>query len=94
MSDEILDSCGNVFLDLGLPPDEAAILQIRADLMAERRKYIKSKKLSLAKAALRLAISKNRVSDLLNGKWERFSLEMLVALATRAGIRVHLDTAA
>jgi predicted XRE-type DNA-binding protein len=94
MSDEILDSCGNVFLDLGLPPDEAAILQIRADLMAELRKFIQSKRLSPTKAAQLLAISKSRLSDLLNGKWERFSLEMLVALATRAGMHVHIETAA
>ena len=94
MADDILDSCGNVFLDLGLPPDEAAILQIRADLMAELLKFIKFKKLSQAQAASLLDISMSKLSDLLNGKWERFSLEMLVALATRAGIHVHLDTAA
>ncbi|HOH30499.1 MAG TPA: helix-turn-helix transcriptional regulator [Candidatus Hydrogenedentes bacterium] len=94
MSDTILDSCGNVFLDLGLPPDEAAILQIRADLMAELRKFIKRKKLSQTEAARLLAISESRLSDLLNGKWEQFSLEMLVALATRAGMHVHLKTAA
>ncbi len=94
MSDTILDSCGNVFLDLWLPPDEAAILQIRADLMAELRKFIKRKKLSQTEAARLLAISESRLSDLLNGKWEQFSLEMLVALATRAGMHVHLKTAA
>jgi len=94
MSDDILDSCGNVFLDLGLPPDEAAILQIRADLMAELRKFVKSKKLNQTEATRLLAISKSRFSDLVNGKWERFSLEMLVALATRAGMRVHIETAA
>ena len=94
MADDILDSCGNVFLDLGLPPDEAAILQIRADLMAKLRKFIKCKRLNQTEAARLLAISKSRLSDLLNGKWERFSLEMLVALATRAGMHVHLKTAA
>jgi predicted XRE-type DNA-binding protein len=94
MSEDILDSCGNVFLDLGLPPDEAAILQIRAELLAELRKFIKSKKLSEAKAAQLLSISKSRLSDLVNGRWEQFSLEMLVALATRAGMHIHLKTAA
>jgi len=34
------------------------------------------------------------VSDLVRGKWEKFSLEMLIALATRAGLRVSLKTAA
>ena len=30
----------------------------------------------------------------MTGKWEKFSLEMLVTLATRAGIHVTLKTAA
>ena len=94
MADDILDSCGNVFLDLGLPPDEAAILQIRADLMAELRKFIKCKRLNPTEAARLLTISKPRLSDLLYGKWQRFGIEMLVALATRAGMHVHLKTAA
>jgi hypothetical protein len=34
MSEPIINSSGNVFLDLGYSPDEAAILQMRADLMA------------------------------------------------------------
>jgi predicted XRE-type DNA-binding protein len=41
-----------------------------------------------------LGISQSRVSDLVRGKWEKFSLEMLITLATRAGIRVHIKTAA
>jgi len=30
----------------------------------------------------------------MTGKWEKFSLEMLITLATRGGIRVTLKTAA
>jgi predicted XRE-type DNA-binding protein len=83
-----------VFLDLGFSPDEAAILQMRADLMAKLRKVIKAKKLTQAKAAKLLGVSQSRVSDLVRGKWEKFSLEMLITLATRAGLRVSLKTAA
>ena len=36
----ITESSGNVFTDLGYSPDEAAILQMRADLMANLRKFI------------------------------------------------------
>jgi predicted XRE-type DNA-binding protein len=32
-----------------------------------------------------LRIGQSRVSDLVRGKWEKFSLDMLVTLATRAG---------
>jgi predicted XRE-type DNA-binding protein len=91
---DIVNSSANVFVDLGFSPEEAAILQMRADLMADLRKVIKARKLTQAKAAKLLGVSQSRVSDLVRGKWEKFSLEMLITLATRAGIRVHIKTAA
>jgi predicted XRE-type DNA-binding protein len=93
MSEDIVNSTGNVFIDLGYSPDEAAILQMRADLMADLRKWIKAKRLTQAKAAEILGISQSRVSDLIRGKWERFSLEMLITLATRAGMHISLTKA-
>ena len=89
-----INSSGNVFTDLGYRPEEAAILQMRADLMADLRKFIKIRKLTQTKAAEVLGISQSRVSDLITGKWERFSLEMLITLATRAGMQVTLKKAA
>ncbi|HUL21008.1 MAG TPA: helix-turn-helix transcriptional regulator [Thermodesulfobacteriota bacterium] len=94
MREDIINSTGNVFIDLGYSPDEAAILQMRADLMADLRKWIKAKRLTQAKAAENLGVSQSRISDLIRGKWERFSLEMLITLATRAGMRVSLRRAA
>ncbi len=94
MNEEILSSSGNIFTDLGFSPGEAAILQMRADLMADLRKFIKAKELTQAKAAEILGVSQSRVSDLMRGKWEKFSLEMLITLATRAGMRVSLSIAA
>ena len=90
----VVNSSGNVFIDLGYSPDEAAILQMRADLMANLRKFIKVKKLTQAKAAEIFGVSQSRVSDLTTGKWEKFSLEMLITLATKAGMHVTLKTAA
>jgi predicted XRE-type DNA-binding protein len=94
MSKDIVKSSGNVFADLGFSPEEAAILQMRADLMAKLRKVIKARKLTQTRAAKLLGVSQSRVSDLARGKWEKFSLEMLITLATRAGIRVRIKTAA
>jgi predicted XRE-type DNA-binding protein len=94
MSESIVNSSGNVFIDLGYSPDKAAIFQMRADLMADLRKWIKAKRLTQAKAAEALGVSQSRVSDLIRGKWERFSLEMLITLATRAGMHVRLRKAA
>ena len=94
MSKGVHRSSGNVFTDLGYSPDEAAILQMRADLMAELRKVIKTRKLTQANAAKLLKVSQSRVSDLVTGKWQKFSLEMLITLATRAGLHVTVKTAA
>ena len=94
MSEAIVNSSGNVFIDLGYSPDEAAIVQMRADLMADLRKFIKAKRLTQAKAAEMLGVSQSRVSNLIRGKWEKFSLEMLITLAMRAGMRVTLKKAA
>jgi predicted XRE-type DNA-binding protein len=94
MNESVIKSSGNIFVDLGYSLDEAAILQMRADLMADLRKLIKAKKLTQSKAAEILGVSQSRVSDLTRGKWEKFSLEMLIILATKAGMRVVLKTAA
>ena len=94
MSEPVVNSSGNVFIDLGYSPHEAAILQMRADLMADLRKFIKVRRLTQAKAAEILGVSQSRVSDLTTGKWEKFSLEMLIILATKAGMHVTLRTAA
>jgi predicted XRE-type DNA-binding protein len=67
---------------------------MRADLMADLRKFIKTKRLTQAKAAKILGVSQSRVSDLMRGKWEKFSLEMLITLATKAGMHVTLKRAA
>ncbi len=94
MRETVTKSSGNIFIDLGYSPGEAAVLQMRADLMADLRKFIKARKLTQAKAAEIFGVSQSRISDLTRGKWERFSLEMLITLATRAGMHVTLKKAA
>lgn len=94
MKKPTVSSSGNIFIDLGYSPDEAAILKMRADLMAVLRKFIHIRKLTQVNAAQILGVTQSRVSDLIRGTWERFSLEMLIILATRAGMRVTLKTAA
>lgn len=85
---------GNVFLELGFPPEEAAVLKMRADLMGDLREFIRDGKLTQTAVARRLGISQSRVSDLVRGKWEKFNLEMLITLAARAGHKVDLRVVA
>ncbi len=91
MDEPIIDSSGNVFADLDLEPAEAAILQMRAKLMNDLRLYIESSGMTQVEAAKELGITQSRVSDLVRGKWEKFSLEMLITLEARAGRQVTLE---
>jgi predicted XRE-type DNA-binding protein len=78
-------SSGNVFTDLGLPPGEAAVMGLRADLMGRLRLLVQTEGWTQAQAAERFCIAQSRVSDLLRGKWDKSSLDRLMTLATRAG---------
>jgi len=87
-------SSGNVFVDLGFDPAEAAVLQMRATLMGDLRSFIEKNELTQVEAAKRLGIAQSRVSDLVRGKWEKFSLEMLITLEARIGRTVRVELAA
>ena len=84
MNKTVTPSSGNVFIDLGYSPEEAAILQMRAGLMDKLRQFIETRKLTQAEAAKMLCVRQPEYSDLIRGKWKRFSPEMLITLATRA----------
>ncbi len=86
---EITKSCGKVFLDLGFSPEEATILAMRSQLMGELRIKIRDEEWTQAEAAQVPGISQSRVSDLIRGKFEKFSLDMLITLATRAGKKLN-----
>lgn len=83
-------SSGNVFRDLGFSPEEAANLRIRADLMVRLRKLIEARGLTQAGAAELFGVSQPRVSDLLRGKIELFSIDTLVNMLGRAGVGVSI----
>ena len=94
MNEPVVASSGNIFLDLGFPPDEAGVLSMRADLMAQQRTMIHTRALTQEETARLLGVHQSRVSDLVRGKWQKFSLDMLVTLALRAGMRVEMNLAA
>ncbi len=89
-SNEAATSSGNVFVDLGFTPGEAAVLALRADLMGRLRLLVAQEGWTQAQAAERFGVTQSRVSDLVRGKWEKFSLDMLITLAARAGRKVEL----
>ncbi len=85
-------SSGNVFRDLDFPPEEAENLRVRADLMIELSKLIDKQGLTQAAAAKLFGVSQPRVSDLVRGKIERFSVDMLIAMLGSAGVQIRITT--
>lgn len=92
--EKITKSSGNVFADLGFPPEEATVLAMRADLMVRLRLLFNQKGWTQEKAAKELGVTQSRISDLACGKWDKFSLDMLLMLASRAGLHPKLKIAA
>lgn len=71
-------------------PGEAANLQARSVLAIALTEMIKQRGLTQAEAAKRLGVTQPRVSDLMRGKLDLFSLDTLVNMLASAGLRVEL----
>jgi predicted XRE-type DNA-binding protein len=83
-------SSGNVFEDLGFAPEEAAHLRLRASLMTELRREIGRRGWTQKNAAESLGVTQPRISDLMRGKIELFSIDTLVDMLGMVGRRVRL----
>jgi predicted XRE-type DNA-binding protein len=67
-------------------------MKARAEVMMAIRKMIDSWKATQTVAAKRLGITQPRLNDLLRGRIDKFSLDALVDIATRAGLSVRVKT--
>ena len=82
--------CGNVFRDVGFSAAEAHNLLLRAELTLRAERFIKDNKLTPAAAAKALGLAQPRLNQLLKGKFEEFSIDALVKMLVKAGLRVEL----
>jgi len=71
-------------------PEQAANMKARAELMIALRKTVEGWKVSQAMAAKRLGLTQPRLNDLLRGRINKFSLDALMMVATRAGLSVRV----
>ena len=83
----------NIFEELGFPPEEAENLKVRADLMIHIERVIEERGLTQSQAAHLFGVTQPRVSDLVRGKIGRFSIDALVNMLAKAGVRVELRLA-
>ena len=81
---------GDIFRDLGFSKSEAEHLKLRSELMLKVQKTVRARGVKQAEAARLLGVRQPRVSDLMRGRLHLFSMETLIDMLGRLGIRVKL----
>lgn len=71
-------------------PGEAAHMKARGELMMAIAEHIEKNGLTQAGAAKVFGVTQPRVSDLVRGKIELFSIDTLVQMLASAGMRVEM----
>lgn len=71
-------------------PQQAASMKTRSVLMIELQEYVKASGMTQNQAASLFGVTQPRVSDLMRGKIELFSLESLVDMVAAAGMKVEV----
>lgn len=82
---------GNIFAALDFDKQEAANLQMRAQLMTRLITFIEEEDLTQEQAAERLGVHQPRISKLMRGKIGEFSIDALVEMLARAGIQLRIE---
>ena len=87
------DKFENVFDAIADSPEEALNMKLRAKLIREIRAKVTEAGWTQITIAEKLGVTQPRVSDLLNGKLSKFSLDSLVMMLARLGSDVELRVA-
>ncbi len=77
-TDKMVRGSGNVFEDIGFPPDEARNLLLRSELMSRIEDFVEHSGLTQARAARLLGLTQPRLNAMLKGRIDLFSLDALV----------------
>jgi len=70
---------------------DAAAMRARADLMLQLQEHLRKRKVSQSEAAKLLKVTQPRVSDLMRGRIDLFSTDMLIEMLGRLGARVKVS---
>jgi predicted XRE-type DNA-binding protein len=69
---------------------EAVSMKLRAELANEIIEKMRERKLTQGKAADLIGVTQPRISDLMRGRLNLFSLDTLVDMADRVGLRTRM----
>lgn len=90
MKPRVTKSSGNVYVDLGLDPQEAENRRVRAVLMMEIERYINQHRMKQAEAAKYFGVKQPEISHLLNRNIDRFSIDKLVNMVSQIGKEIQI----
>ncbi len=83
----------NIFEALEDDPAMAQNLKIRSELMITLRRYIEDAALGQKEAAELFGVYQPRISDLIRGKVDKFTIDKLVNMLARIGKTVTMKAA-
>ena len=72
-------------------PGQAASMKARSELMIALQEHLKKSGMTQTQAAAMLGVTQPRISDLLRGRINLFSVESLIDMISAAGLQVKLS---
>ena len=83
----------NVFRDLGFSEEEAAGLKLKSYLFMALQEAIRHSSMTQKEVAETIGADQPKVSKILNGKFNEFSIERITEYTQKLGYDIHIRTA-
>jgi predicted XRE-type DNA-binding protein len=76
---------GTAYEALGFSPEESAVRAMRVLLAAEIDRFVKRRRMTQTAAAKFFGVTQPRISNVLNGKLQGFTIDLLVKMVRKTG---------
>ena len=86
----IIPTYSDVWDAISDTPAEAANLKIRSQLMIALTEYVNGQAITQEEASKQLGVPRSRVSELVNGRISKFSIDKLVNMASRVNLETQI----
>ncbi len=88
MDDQIKEANKDIFSDLGFSREQSGKLVIKSYLMMQVEVFIKNQGMTQEQASKLMGVSRPRISDVMRGKIDKFTIDALVDMLTKAGLHI------
>ena len=88
MDNQTIESSGDIFNDLGFSKEQSGKFAIKSYLMMKVESFIKKKGMTQDQASKLMGVTRPRISDVMRGKIDKFTIDALVDMLTKAGLHI------